>query len=723
MRPISLLLFLMFHFVLQFDVFAHQNENDTENDEPKIAIVLSGGGAAGLAHIGLLKVLEELEFPIDIVTGTSMGSLIGALYAIGYTPDDMEMFLSDANWRVLFSDEIHRDHVPLEEKLLDANYLISLPADELSIHLPMGAIAGHKILQLFTRLTFPVHDQDDFSKLPRPFQAVATDLETGEVVVLDSGYLPLAMRASMSIPSAFNPVEIDGRLLVDGGLKRNLPVQNARELGADFIISMDASSDLKSRDKIRGFNDVLGQTVAIAIQPNMEEQAKLSDFHLAPNLEDFDISSFTEIKRLINLGEEEARKYYDELKIIADSLRSLKPSYSAPDPPDPGEPSFYLTGISIEGLDGIFEEVVRSALDLEQGWTTISDIENGLNNLQGMRYFDKAYYRIDTPSDTTNVTFYVNQKLSNTFNIGFRYDNWTKTSLLLNLRTKGAWLPFSTFRFTSKLGEELKFNVQYLTYSNTRPKFALYSNLEYQLMTFDIIEDNSRIATNETRFIGSEIMFGPLYSEGLMFATGYKWNLFQQETVVGSADLDMDWTQVHQVFAQIFMDSFNHKSFPTSGTKLLARTSWPVPFIDYALQYSHHMLDLKNYQQINDRNSLLLGFYGGQSFGTDIPIYQQFYLGTFDTFAGYRRHGLRGDGVLAATIGWQNNIYNSLYLTGKVNAGNTYPEILTPDVMDDIHYGWGLQIGWDSVIGPVSFSVMGNPDDPVFIELNAGFTF
>lgn len=717
-------IFSFFLFVLLFfPILVLAEESSLDNDEPKIGLVLSGGGAAGIAHIGVLKVLEEVNFPIDIVTGTSMGSVIGALYAIGYSVDEIEQIILQADWRNLFSDEISREFIPLEEKLLEKEYLISLPADNLNIRLPIGAISGHHITNLFTRMTSPVHDVDDFSKLPRPFQAIATDLETGEMVVLDSGFLPLAMRASMSIPSAFNPVFIDDKLLIDGGLKRNLPVQNAIDMGASFTISVDASSDLKPIDNIKGFNDVLAQTIAITILPNMEEQRQLSNFHLAPDLADFDISSFNEVKALIDRGEEEARKYYDELKHLADSLNQRKPSYSAPESISLSDDKFYLTKFNIDGVEGIFASVVESAMEIEPGLITLDDLERGINNLHGMRFFDKAYYKIDSPGDTSSVTLFVRERDHNTFNLGLRYDNWTRTSIILNLRTGGVFSPFSTWRFTGKLGEELTFQSQFLTYSNTRPKFALYALTSYNLSNFDIIKSNSRVSNVESEILNMDFMFGPLYSEGFMFATGYRWNLYQQKTVIGSSDLDRNWQQTHHVFAQFFSDNYNRKAFPTSGVHFLARSSWPIPFLDYALQYSHHFLDLNTYTKINDFNSLILGLYAGQTFGSEIPLHEHFYLGTFDNFAGFRRHGLRGEGVLAITAGLQYNFFDSLYLIGKFNIGNTYSKIYEPEIVDDLKPGWGLSLGWDSVIGPVHFTTMGNVDDPFFVEIRAGFNF
>ncbi len=219
-------------------------------ERPKIGLALSGGGAKGFAHVGVIKVLEEIGLPIDFITGTSMGSIIGGLYAIGYSVGELEELVTATDWNDLFRDRVRRRDLAIESKMLDGRYMLSLPLNGLAPGLPTGLIAGQKISKLFERLTLPYHDVSDFRQFPIPFACVATDIVTGEVVVLDHGYLPEAMRASMSIPSVFTPVEIDDHLLVDGMLVRNFPVEEVRALGADIIIGVDVGAGVCTGERI-----------------------------------------------------------------------------------------------------------------------------------------------------------------------------------------------------------------------------------------------------------------------------------------------------------------------------------------------------------------------------------------------------------------------------------------------------------------------------------------
>ena len=221
---------------------------------PKIGLVLSGGGAKGFAHVGALKVIEEAGIPIDYITGTSIGSIVGGLYAMGYDAATLEKIISGQNWESLLSNESNRKYVPAITKEEESRYLLSLPVKAKKIAIPEGFLNGQKAMELVTYLSYGYHDLIDFSRLPIPFKCIAADIATGEEVVLDKGYLPKAVRASMSVPAVFAACDIDNRMLVDGGIVNNFPVDRCREMGADIIIGIDIGDDLMRKDKIRSIS-------------------------------------------------------------------------------------------------------------------------------------------------------------------------------------------------------------------------------------------------------------------------------------------------------------------------------------------------------------------------------------------------------------------------------------------------------------------------------------
>ena len=212
---------------------------------PKIGIALSGGAARGLAHIGVLKVLEQAGIPVDVIAGTSMGSVVGGLYALGYNADQLDTIVRAQDWFRLLTDPVDRRDLPVDRKIAADRIMLTLPIYRGGIHLPRSVVPGQRIWELLTRLTWSAHGVHDFHRLPTPFAAVATDLETGQAVVLDRGFLPDAIRASMALPSVFAPVELGGVVLIDGGVVRNLPAHDARALGADVLICSDVTDPLE----------------------------------------------------------------------------------------------------------------------------------------------------------------------------------------------------------------------------------------------------------------------------------------------------------------------------------------------------------------------------------------------------------------------------------------------------------------------------------------------
>ena len=246
-----------------------------QKTHPVIGLVLSGGGARGASHIGVLKVLEELRVPVDIITGTSMGAIVGGLYAYGYTPDEMEELLTNVDWNEIFIDKPQRSQLNYRRKLDDNNFLIKLEAGLKNgkIVIPTGLVQGQKLNLLLKSLTFSAPEK--FDSLPIRFRAVAADIETGEAVIMSDGGLATAMRASLSIPGVFTPVKWKDRLLVDGGFANNIPVELARELGADILIVVDLSSEPRKRGELSSPFSILNQTLGFQILHNSEEQLSM----------------------------------------------------------------------------------------------------------------------------------------------------------------------------------------------------------------------------------------------------------------------------------------------------------------------------------------------------------------------------------------------------------------------------------------------------------------
>ncbi len=281
-------LFSIFFFLLSFSCFSQQ-----EIPRKKIGLVLSGGGAKGFAHIGVLKLIDQAGIKIDFIGGTSMGSVVGGLYASGYTGMQIDSIFRATNFDELITDYIPRTSKNFFEKRNDEMYAFTLPLNKFKISIPTALSKGMYNYNLLVRLTDKVKDVSDFNKLPIPFLCIATDIETGEEVLLNNGYLPQALLASSAFPTIFSPVEINGRLLVDGGVTNNYPVEEIKKLGADIIIGVDVQDDLKDRKSLKEATRILVQISNLQMIKKMKIKQALTDIYIKPDITKYGVISFS----------------------------------------------------------------------------------------------------------------------------------------------------------------------------------------------------------------------------------------------------------------------------------------------------------------------------------------------------------------------------------------------------------------------------------------------
>ena len=363
---------------------------------PRIGLVLSGGGARGAAHIGVLKILEQLHIQIDAIAGTSMGAVVGGLYASGLNAQEIEKVMTSLNWQDAFRDRPPREDLTFRRKQEDENFLVKFPLGLRGAHiqLPKGLIQGQKLSQTLRRLTLPVAEITSFDDLPTPFRAVATDLETGSAVVIGSGDLTTAMRASLSAPGVFAPVERDGRLLVDGGISENIPVDVARQMGVDILIVVDVGSPLLTREKLTSVPVISNQMLAILIQRNSRQQlATLSkdDVVIEPQLGDassFDFGLFT---RVITVGEIAARESESRLVGLASNEADYRQYVARRDEARRSAPRIDFVKIDAgseryaQRLENRFQNVLGKPLDPDAVARDVTAIY-GQGNLESLDY-------------------------------------------------------------------------------------------------------------------------------------------------------------------------------------------------------------------------------------------------------------------------------------------------------------------------------------------------
>ncbi|NQY04847.1 MAG: patatin-like phospholipase family protein, partial [Flavobacteriaceae bacterium] len=300
-------------------------QEDSEDDDIKVGLVLSGGGAKGLAHIGALKVIEESGLRIDYIAGTSMGAIVGGLYASGFSADQLEYIFSRIDLDELINDKTPREIKSFQEKEDEERRALTLPFSRFKISFPQSLSSGQNNYNTFVELLDHVKDVDDFSKLPIPFFCIATNVETGEEVVLDKGFLPQAIAASGALPSLFEPVFIDDKLLLDGGIVNNYPIYKLKEKGVDVIVGVDVQDALKDKEALKTLSNVLLQISNFQTQRQMQSKAEDTDVYIKPDITDFSIMSFNKGEAILRSGNDAAKEHLGDLIRLKERQRKSAP--------------------------------------------------------------------------------------------------------------------------------------------------------------------------------------------------------------------------------------------------------------------------------------------------------------------------------------------------------------------------------------------------------------
>ena len=550
------------------------NQGFAQNEEarPKIGIVLSGGGAKGFAHIGFLKVLEEAGIKPDYITGTSAGSLVGALYSMGYSPSELEELAKNVNWDEAMGNEVSLNRVAIEEKDYYSRYIIDLNIDKDKFDLPGGLVTGHQLEQLIAKLTQPYHHVNEFQKFPIPFKCVATNLETGEPVVLDSGNIVKSIRASMSIPTIFTPIEIDGKLLVDGGLVRNFPVQEVIDMGADIVIGVYTGAQLKDKEALGNLVSVLSQSAFLMGIYDAKEQFNKCRVLIEPDLGDLGGNDFDAIDSIINRGERSARKHLNELQGLSDSLRNAKMLKTEIDSGSiQAKERFYIDSIEVIGIDRVPREFVLGKLQIEQAsWVDQDYIQERIEVLYGTQYFKKIGYRIIEYDTNALLTLDVVEVAPAKLRFALHYDTDTRTGLTLNFTSRNALVPSSRLIAELDIAELPKAEINYFQYTGKEQDIAL-------VLRARASQESEFVANN---FIGEDAIYrmrSVLLSGGIQTTSAVNWKIggfinkeYNSVRPVLNGDTIMESLNDHSAFLSgVFsMNTTTAQFFPMKGLKL-----------------------------------------------------------------------------------------------------------------------------------------------------------
>ena len=752
-RMILCLLFLL-GFLGQLSTQAQQASQYPQVSQPlqsqhfrkKVGLVLGGGGAKGAAEVGVLKVLEEADIPIDYIAGTSIGAIVGGLYAIGYDAADIDSLYRNQDWIFLLSDQVKRESETFLSKEEREKYIVHIPlSKERKVSLPAGYVKGQNIFNLFSKLTVGYHQVDNFSNLPIPFRCVAVDLVDGKEVVFSSGSLPMAMRASMSIPGVFALVEWKGKMLVDGGALNNLPVDVAREMGADVIICVDLSTGWKKKkEELKSPSAVVEQLIGMMGQTKYRKNMAEADLYINPSLKGFSAASFQPeaIDTMIQRGEQAARQKWEELMdlkktIYADACDSVNiqiMSHEKLQKPSHTE-VYHIGSIRIEGIDGEEEEWIRKKIALrDDSEVTPGDIDGTLAMLRGLNIFSRVEYRLSN-DEPYELVFMLEPNESRRISVGARFDTQDLASVIAQISNNQQFSTRHHYALTGRISRNPFLEMKY-AYGNL---FGAKMGFSYQLAHYDFDLYGGKHKLDALEFLSHSL--AGFYTRdignfrlksGVQFDYyHYHSDMFMRDGSIQSRSSD----HFLNYFASVVMDTYDRRYFPTRGSRIQVQG---VLHTDDGLQYAdgnpfgEAAFRAESALRLNSRLYLLPKLKSRFVFGSSIPaIYQNYAGGVADGYylpwqmawESVQHVHLLERNVVTAQLGFRYRVKGKFYLTALGEYGKEAHKFSHILIGDDL-WGGALRASYDFVLGPVSiqanYSSMGKN---VGIYINAGFVF
>jgi len=648
---------IIFHIVpiiaigLSGDPTAAQAACGTATDRPKIGLVLSGGGALGASHVGVLKVLEDMKIPIDCITGTSMGAIVGGLYASGMDSKDLTRVVSDIDWGEIFQDRPPRENRDFRRKLEDEGSLfpfrIGVSLDRPS--LPRGLILGQKLSLELRSLTLESVSTNHFDDLAIPFRAIAADIETGKAVILEKGDLVTAMRASMAVSGLFPPVEIEGRLLVDGGLANNLPMDIARQMGADALIIVDIPTQLKKREDLGSAADILAQSISIMVMRSSQQQLatiNAQDILIQPDLADFDATAFDRIAAMIPLGAIAAERVRGDLQSLSQPPALYQTHFEA----RPGLKKLpqRLAFVRLDNRSEIADAVIWSKLTLKAGDPfDIETLEREIATVYGLDYFETVTYRIAEENGEVGIIITATEKTVglHTLRAGLalQYDlaHGANFSLISQLRLANLTEWGGEALFDASLGQKSTLQASYLQPLDVGSRHYLATSLEFADEEVSHYEGNQRLREIQSKsYTGSVALLKQLSNWGLAtMAFDYGWG---RQKVRSGTELDDESNyQIARALGEFRYDTIDDLYFPTKGQE--ARIRYLHNLTDLGAETQEKQLSgATSAVQSWGRNSVRLHTEGGTTFDQATTTRNLFALGGLFRLSGYGEEEVTG---------------------------------------------------------------------------------
>ena len=741
-KRLHILFFLLFSTLL-----CAQN---TVKDDLKVGLVLSGGGAKGFAHIGALKVIEESGIRIDYIGGTSMGAIIGALYASGYSAHQLDSIFNQVDFSRLIQDEIPRSAKTFYEKEDQERYALTLPFDNFKIRFPSAISKGQNVYNLLSKLLQHVSNINDFDHLPIPFFCIATNVETGEPVLLDKGYLPEAISASGAFPSLFEPVEIDGKLLIDGGVVNNYPIDEVKAMGADIIVGVDVQDDLANRETLNSATDILLQINNYRTVNDMKIKSKQTDLYIKPDITDFTVISFGEGREIIDNGEVGARLKLNELKALASkqNKNTVQQEMNII-----RNDSLIVNRLTLSGNTNYTRGYIKGKLRLKLNQkTSYEKFHQGISNLAATNNFEGIRYKLIPYEGGLELNIKIKEKESKTsLRIGVHYDDLYKSAALVNITRKRLFFDDDVASLDLIAGDNVRYNFEYYLDKGFYWSFGVnsrYNSFEkdvdvglIQQLTQNFPADQlNRLDVDITDFT-NQIYVQTVIREEFALGLGVEYKKIQYDTETITDDgsdenfifEDSDYTST---FGFLKFDTFDNRYFPTRGLffdgtfkVFLYSTDFNNNFTQYSIGKAKMgfatPVTKKLSFQLNTEGGFTLGSSSVNTFDFILGGYGNDLINNFTPFLGYDFLSFGGDGFVKATAVVDYEFAPKNHVNFIANVANAEDDLFesgqwfsAPDFS-----GYALGYSLETFAGPAEIKYSWSPEVGGRLFFNVGFWF
>lgn len=697
-------LVLFFTIFLSFYLHSQVKEGFAVPKNPKIGLSLSGGGAKGFAHIGVLKVLDSLGVKVDYISGTSMGAIVGGLYASGYTGKEIEKVVMETDFYTIIANEKNRKETTFFDKSVD-KYILNIPVKDGKFNvLPKAISTGQKNIYLLKELFKNVSAINDFSKLPIPFMCIATNLESGKIEIFEQGDLVSSIMASSAFPSLMDPVKINDSLYIDGAMTINYPSKPLKDKGIDIVIGVDLSQGLANRDNLQSAIDILNQVIDFGIQKETKNQYQYTDVNIHPDLTGMTATSYDAKRAILDSGYVEAKKYVETLSLLPkrkdELLRvPLNSIYSN---------VYKIDSLILENSNIFGKNYVQGKMNLRvPSLQTYGGINQMIDRLYSTNNYRLINYDIVQKNDQNYLKLNVTEDDTRFFlKFGLHYDEVFKTGLLLNATAKRLLFRNSTVSLDVVVGDKPRYYLNYFIDNGYIPGFGVYASG----MSLDLRDIGSNVYENWNWF-RNEAFIQSVWRDKYAIGGGISHDYYE-----GKFTWESSYSNTHNFinpYAFIKTDTQDNTSFPTKGLFLYAEGK----VLDLLnKEQEGRTFQLKISSQINfPLNSWLtyrLGLFGGVTVGDEISSFYQYRIGglfeqnvgNFVKFQGYEFGQLHSKNLLTASSTFQFNFSKNYYVDAHLSLGNLFNDIKVDDILHISESSTGITAGYKSPFGQIKLN-------------------